>query len=129
MKKENVIISILVILLISVSVFSFLTYNKTVMLNSEIETLNTDIIQLNNDKEQLIADKDSLVLENGDLKDKLQRIQADVSTIYKTCMKDNACKGRFPGISWECNNVGDEVSDPSHNCVCDSSCNLNATAM
>lgn len=71
---------------------------------------------------------------NQDLSSKLDTLQGkynlltqDVASIYKTCMNNNACKGRYPGVSWYCNNIGDEVSNPSHICVCDSSCNLNAT--
>lgn len=120
MKKEGLIIGALVLLLISVSIFSVLTYNKTVFLNSEIN-------RLEDEKAQALNERDALMAENDNLKDKLLMLQQDVSEIYKGCINDNACKGHFPGVRWNCNNVGDEVDDPSHVCECDSSCNLIAT--
>jgi outer membrane murein-binding lipoprotein Lpp len=82
--------------------------------------VKAEINRLNAENQGLNAQLDSLTKSYDLLKD-------DVAGIYKTCMTENACKGRYPNVRWYCNNVGDEVSDPSHICVCDSSCNLNAT--
>jgi hypothetical protein len=53
----------------------------------------------------------------------------DLKELEKTCPTSNACKGRFPGISWKCNNVGDlaDSATASHTCICTSDCILNIT--
>ncbi|MFA5953842.1 MAG: hypothetical protein WC812_04580 [Candidatus Pacearchaeota archaeon] len=89
--------------------------------------LNREINSLMNDKTILSSEKESLQSNISDLQLKYNLLEQDVAEIYKSCMTQNVCKGRFPGVSWYCNNVGDEVSDYSHICICDSSCNLNAT--
>lgn len=75
---------------------------------------------------KLNSENQNLTLQLKSLQDDYDLLIDDVAEIYKTCLTENACKGRYPGISWYCNNVGDEVDDPSHVCVCDSSCSLSA---
>jgi len=116
MKKRNtttiILISIIVVLL---AVLGYEVYNG-LRARAIINSLN--------------ADKNDLTAQLNILQGKYDLLEQDVAKIYKTCMKENACKGRFPNVSWYCNNVGDEASsNPSHVCFCDSSCNLNATQM
>ncbi len=83
--------------------------------------VKAEIARLNEENLNLTSQLSSIWKQYNLLKD-------DVAKIYKTCITQNICKGHYPGVSWYCNNVGDEaVSNPSHICVCDSSCNLNAT--
>lgn len=79
--------------------------------------------------QQLTAERDSLRADISSLQNKYNLLEQDVAKIYKTCIKENACKGHFPSVSWYCNNVGDEAdySIASHVCICDSKCDLNAT--
>jgi len=121
MKKESVIIGVLVILLIILAVIIFIFYNKNVELGRD----NQDLINTNSN---LLQEKDNLNNKIAEKDSELSMLQQDVEKIYKSCIAQNACKGHFPGIRWNCNNVGDETNiNPSHVCVCDSSCNLNAT--
>lgn len=83
---------------------------------------------------QIKEENNQLTIQNQNLTSQLDKLQKgydllkdDVAEIYKTCITQNICKGHYPGVRWYCNNVGDEVSDPSHICVCDSSCSLVAT--
>lgn len=122
MEKRGFIKKILLVAVIVLAILLVIFYNKVSNLSSENQGLRSE--------------NDALLTERGQLKDnitslqlELDRLKADVASIYKTCITNNACKGRYPNVRWNCNNVGDEVSDPSHTCVCDSSCNLNATAI
>ena len=122
MKKEGWIIIILAIIAVALGILAFIHY-------TEINKLNSIISGLEDEKTNLMNEKETLILENKDLQDKLQLLEEDVKKIYKTCYNENTCKGHFPGVTWYCNNVGDvaPLSDASHTCVCDSSCQLNAT--
>ena len=82
--------------------------------------VKAEISRLNEINQNLTSQLNSLQENYGLLVD-------DVAEIYKTCIKQNVCKGRYPKVRWYCNDVGDEVSNPSHICFCDSSCELNAT--
>jgi len=113
MEKKSIWIIILSILLVLVCIFAYLEFRRIV----ELKSLNM----------QLETDKTNLINDNKDLNLDLEMLNAKVAKIYRTCMTNNACKGRYPGISWYCNNVGDAVDDASHICICDVSCNLNAT--
>ena len=122
MNKRGLVKKILVIAVIVLAVLLVIFYNKTTKLNSENLGLKEE--------------RDALLAENGQLKDtkialdkELGMLKDDIAGIYKTCMTQNACKGRYPNVRWNCNNVGDEASDPSHICICDASCNLNVTAI
>ncbi|VVB83848.1 Uncharacterised protein [uncultured archaeon] len=105
-----IILISVVIILVLILIYGVYTGFKV---KAEIKRLNSQIAQLSEDKNNLQKNYDLLI--------------QDVAQIYKTCIKENACKGHYPGVSWYCNNVGNEVDNPSHTCVCDSSCNLNAT--
>jgi cell division protein FtsB len=121
--KNKILISVIVVLSI-ILIYGVYTGFKV---KAELISLNSQIIQLTDDKIKLTDEKNSLQTKISDLDSKYNLLEKDVQKIYKTCLKENACKGRFPSVSWYCNNVGDEVADYSHICVCDSSCNLNAT--
>ena len=84
--------------------------------------VKAELIRLNAENQNLSSELENLQGEYALLID-------DVAEIYKTCLTENVCKGRYPGTSWYCNNVGNEVDDPSHLCVCDASCNLNSTSI
>jgi hypothetical protein len=111
-----VLVSIIVILLL-ILVYGVYTGFKV---KAEIKTLETE-------KSQLIDDRNQCDMEVQSLNSDLSMLREDVAKIYRGCILENACKGRSPGVRWYCNNVGDEVSDPSHVCICDASCRLNAT--
>jgi hypothetical protein len=106
-----ILISVIIILVLILG-YGFYTGMRV---KAELENLHSQINQLSSDKD---------VLQN-----KYNLLEQDVAKIYKTCMNQNACKGRFPNVSWYCNNVGDESSYAmaSHVCICDASCNLNLT--
>jgi outer membrane murein-binding lipoprotein Lpp len=131
MGNRNILVPILIIILIGVIVFAGIMYNKTTLLNSEIDKLSSQVSALNNDKSQLIEERDSLRSNLTALQSKTKMLEEDVAQIYKGCINNNACKGHYPGVRWLCNNVGDlaDSNTASHICVCDASCQLNATAI
>ena len=106
-----VLISVIILLLLVLG-YGFYTGIKV---KAELGNLHAQIAQLSDDKDLLQS--------------KYNLLEQDVAKIYRTCMNENACKGRFPNVSWYCNNVGDEsgYAMASHTCICDSSCNLNLT--
>ena len=114
LEKGKIIVIGLVLLLILVACYEFYVIN---VLKNEVNDLNNNLFSTQNQLNQISKDKEDLNVKYG-------LLTQDVAEIYKGCIKDNACKGRYPNVSWYCNNVGDEVSDPSHICKCDSSCNL-----
>jgi hypothetical protein len=113
MKKGNIttiiLISIIVILLVVLGYGVYTGIKARAMIN------------------QLSAEKENLTLQLNTLTVKYGMLQDDVFQLKKSCITQNACWGHFPGVRWYCNNVGDAVNDPSHICVCDDTCNLNAT--
>jgi len=113
MQKKNIFLGILITATLIICITAGILYNKNVQLNSEINKLNNE--------------KENLNIKINDLQLKYDILKEDVAKIYKTCITNNACRGHYPGVRWDCNNVGDEVDNPSHICQCDSSCNLNAT--
>jgi outer membrane murein-binding lipoprotein Lpp len=130
MGNKNILIPVLIILLIGVIIFAGMMYNKTTLLNSEIDKLNSQVSGLNDDKSKLVEERDSLMSNLTALQSKTKMLEEDVTAIYsKTCHLDNVCKGHYPGIRWLCNNVGDlaDNNTASHTCICDVSCQLNAT--
>jgi len=119
MKKEEnkltiVLISIIVVLVLILG-YGFYTGIKV---QEEIRNLNSQITNL-------VSEKNNLTSQLDDLQSRYNLLKDDVFELEKSCITENACKGRFPGVRWYCNNVGDEVSDYSHICVCDSSCVFN----
>ena len=131
MKSNNILLAVLIVVLIGAVAFAAMMYNKSHFLNSEIDRLNSLVSSLNESKSQLIQERDLLKSNLTDIRSEMQMLQEDVSAIYKGCYHDNACKGHYPGVRWLCNNVGDQADNAtaSHICVCDSSCQLNATAI
>jgi outer membrane murein-binding lipoprotein Lpp len=128
MEKKSVIIGILILAVVALVIFVAIGYNKNVNLTSRNNQLEADRAQLSSDKEKVINEREQCQTEVQNLNSKLSMLQEDVSKIYKTCITQNVCKGHYPGVRWNCNNVGDETNvNPSHICVCDSSCSLNAT--
>ena len=78
---------------------------------------------------KLNAEKQDLKTSLDELQEDYDLLRLDVQKIYQSCINEGVCKGHFPEVSWYCNNVGDAVNDPSHICVCDSSCAMTATAI
>jgi cell division protein FtsB len=118
-KKSKLVLILISIIVVLALILGFGIYSG-IKIKSEIDKLNIENQQLNSDKADLTSKLDTLQ-KNYDL------LYNDVQNVYKTCPTENACKGHFPEVSWYCNNLGDEVSDPSHICVCDVSCNMKAT--
>jgi len=128
MGKKSVIMGVLIAIIVIVCILTGVLYNKNVNLTSQNNQLEADRAQLSSDKEQILNEKEQCRTDVQNLNSKLSMLQEDVSKIYKGCITQNICKGHYPGVRWNCNNVGDETNvNPSHICVCDSSCNLNAT--
>lgn len=129
MKKEGIVIGVLVILLLIGVIAIFVFYNQNNQLKLRNTNLESDRAQLSSDKEALLSERDSLRAELQKVQSKNQMLESDVSSLYKTCITDNICKGHYPGISWKCNNIGDFAEDSvaSHTCICDQNCKLNAT--
>lgn len=128
---KRIIIGILFILLVITAVYAFILYNDNNQLKSRNNQLEADRAQLNTDKENIIIEREQCRNDSQNLQSQLKMLQEDVNKIYKGCIADNICKGHYPGIRWTCNNVGDQATDAtaSHICVCDSTCQLNATAI
>jgi len=128
MKKESVITGALILGIIVIAIFAAVEYSKNVKLNIRNNQLEQDRTQISKDKEDVMAQFEQCRANTQSLNSKLSLLQEDVAKIYKTCMTQNACRGRYSNVRWNCNNVGDETNtNPSHICVCDSSCNLNIT--
>ena len=129
MKNLTIVLAVLIILLTGVVIFAGIMFNKNAVLNSEIDKLNSQVSGLNDDKSKLVEERDSLRSNLTALQSKTKMLEEDVAQIYKGCINDNVCKGHYPGIRWLCNNVGDlaDNNTASHTCVCDASCQLNAT--
>ncbi len=115
MKKRNITTIILIsIIAVLLAVLGYGVYTGV--------RVKAVINQLTAEKENLTSQLNTLIVKYGMLQD-------DVFQLKKSCITQNVCWGHFPGVRWNCNNVGDEVNDPSHICVCDDDCNLNATAI
>lgn len=128
MIKRGLVIGGLICIIVIVGVLAGVLYTKNLNLTSRNNQLETDRAQLSSEKEQILGEKEQCRTEVQNLNSRLSMLQEDVSKIYKTCINDGVCKGHYPGVRWNCNNVGDETDfNPSHTCICDSSCNLNAT--
>ena len=128
MEKKKVITGLLILIIMLLAIFAIIEYNKNLQLNIRNNQLEADRAQISKDKEDVMNQFEQYRIQSQNDHLKYNMLLEDVAKIYKTCITQNACKGRYPGIRWDCNNVGDEVStNPSHICVCDSSCNLNAT--
>ena len=124
MKKEGskltiVLVSIIILLLLILGYGLYSGFR----VKAELQNLNSQI-------NTLVSEKNVITSQFDNLKKDYDLLQQDIARIYKTCITENVCKGRFPNVSWNCNNVGDETNtNPSHICFCTSSCQLNATEM
>jgi hypothetical protein len=90
------------------------------------------ISNLESENAGLASERNSLRAEMDSLQDRYHLLEMDVSKIYKTCPYENACKGRFPMISWYCNSEGASSPDTANApyiCVCNADCQLNQTAV
>jgi len=118
--------SILVTILVSIIIFLLIILGYGVyagfQVRAQVANLNNEIVKLTIEKENLNSDLKSLQQDYN-------LLYEDIQKIYKSCLNEGPCKGHFPGMSWYCNVYGDEVNDPSHICVCDSSCKMNATEL
>jgi hypothetical protein len=120
--KKNVTVIMLVSVIVVLSAVLVYGVYTGIRVRTIINSLNSQIEQLSEEKENLIVQLNTLTVKYGLLQD-------DVFQLKKSCITQNVCWGHFPGVRWYCNNVGDAVDNPSHICVCDSNCNLNATQM
>jgi hypothetical protein len=116
MKERGKIVTIilLVIIFILVAILGYGVYTG-IKVKAEISSLQSQV-------QQLTKERDELQRKYGLLQD-------DVFDMKKSCLKQNACLNHFPGVRWYCNNVGDEVDNPSNICVCDENCNLSVGPM
>lgn len=117
-KLAIILISVIVILL---GILAYGVYTG-VRVKAEINSLQSE-------KNQLVLEREDLRIELDSLRGEYNLLKDDVAKIYKTCIRENVCKGHFPLVSWYCNNAGDEAdySIASHICFCDNRCDLNAT--
>lgn len=118
-----ILISIIIILALIIGYGIYMGYK----IKAEVTFLNNQVNQLSEERDNLISERDNLKTDLDNLQEKYGILILDIQKIYKSCITENACKGHLPGVTWYCNNIGDEVSDPSHTCICDSSCNMKAT--
>ncbi len=125
MKKS---VNKLTIILISIIVVLLIILGYGVYTGMKIKAV---INSFQNQVQQLTAERDDLRTQVDSLQNQYNLLEQDVAKIYKTCMRENICKGYFPLVSWYCNNVGDEkdYSIASHVCFCDNRCDLNETAI
>ena len=122
MKKSKttiILVSIIVILLLILVYGVFQGFKVRAAINN-----------LQSSNAQLIAEKDELRSQMDSLQDRYHLLEMDISKIYKTCPYENECKGRFPMISWYCNENGDyspDTANAPYICVCNMDCQLNKT--
>jgi hypothetical protein len=138
MKKNSIlliILSILLLISLSIMILGYFRGKELVNVIKDLEKNNSITLNEKNSLsiqfERCKQDNQSLMIELSTLKEnyqylnsKLALLQEDISKIYKSCMTLDACKGKTPNIRWYCNNMGDEAENPTHICVCDSSCKL-----
>jgi cell division protein FtsL len=125
--SKSILVTILIIIIVILAIILGYCIYAGYKLKAEISSLNNQLSQLSEEKNNLVSERDNLRTDFDNLQKKYDMLNQDVQKIYKSCFRENACKGRFPGVSWYCNNVGDETDNPSHICVCDVSCDMNAT--
>lgn len=92
--------------------------------------VKAELGRLNGEITDLTTEKNDMMTKMSECEDKYHLMEMDISKIYKTCPYENACKGRFPGISWYCNDKGDYSPDNANApyiCVCDADCKITLT--
>lgn len=120
--KLTIILFSIIIVLLIILIYGLYTGFKV---KGIINSMQTEINQLN-------GDKDNLTSQLSSLHNQYNLLEQDATKIYKTCPYENACKGRFPNISWYCNNQGDyspDISNAPYICVCSVDCQLTKTAV
>ena len=120
MKKENIVIGISVLFILILCILSIVLYRNNIAVGIERDNFLQE-------KEELLDEREGLRSEIDSLNSELDLLKDDLLRMSKSCISEGICRGRFPNVSWYCNVVGDEVSDPSHICYCDSSCNIKIT--
>ena len=127
MKKENIVIGISVLFILIFCILSIVLYRNNIALGIERDNFLQEKDALSQEKEELLDEREGLRSEIDSLNSELDLLKDDLLRMSKSCISEGICRGRFPNVSWYCNVVGDEVSDPSHICYCDSSCNIKIT--
>lgn len=122
MRRIEILSCMLAFLFLVNFIFSYLIYRK----NLEIQE---SLTLLTEERDRLILEKELLKSDLNYANQRIGLLVEDVANIYKGCINEGPCKGRYPEVRWYCNVEGDEVSDPSHVCVCDVSCQMNATQL
>lgn len=125
--KSTIILISIILILLGILIYG---YYIGIKIKAEINRLNNE---LNLAKEEINAtneEKNRVINDMSILQDKYNLLEKDVAEIYKTCPYENACKGRFPLISWYCNDKGDYSPDTANApfiCVCDADCKITLT--
>jgi len=129
MKKRDIILLILVLGVITLSIFIAIFYFENNKLKVENARLEWEKAEISREKEVVINEKEICREEVVSLKADLDLLEEDVSKIYMGCISNNKCNGHYPGIRWYCNIDGDAVSNASNICSCDESCKLVITSI
>lgn len=126
MKKEGVVIAVLITLIIVILLLGLLNYknlsSKISVLEQENSNLMNEVSALNQEKSRLISERESLRADVSRINSVLSMIQEDIVKIRKGCIKENVCKGHVSGIRYKCNANGDAVDNGDGICVCDDNC-------
>ena len=121
MKLEKILILILVLVLLLGIIFGFYKYKQ---LNNEISTLSESNQNLLSEREQLLEEREDCKLETKGLTESLNLLQEDVFKIKKSCLTENVCKNRFPGVRYKCNDFGEAHEDGTKLCECTDNCEV-----
>lgn len=88
---------------------------------SQLEQSNSNLLQ---ERTQLKSDIDNCKAEKTTLSSDLSMLQEDVFKIKKSCMTENVCKSRFPGVRYKCNDFGEAHDDGNRICECNDNCEV-----
>ncbi|MDD5253666.1 MAG: hypothetical protein PHG05_01000 [Candidatus Nanoarchaeia archaeon] len=121
MKSEKIIIIVLIVILFIGIIFGFCKYKQ---LNNEISILSESNQNLLSEREQLLKEREDCRLETNGLKESLNLLQEDVFKIKKSCLTENVCKNRFPGVRYKCNDLGEAHDDGTKLCECTDNCEV-----
>ncbi|MDD5177701.1 MAG: hypothetical protein PHT54_00235 [Candidatus Nanoarchaeia archaeon] len=121
MKLEKILIIVLVVILLIAIIFGVCKYKQ---LNNEISTLSESNQRFLSEREQLLKERDDCRLETKGLQESLNLLQDDVFKIKKSCLTENVCKNRFPGVRYKCNDFGEAHEDGTKLCECTDNCEV-----
>jgi hypothetical protein len=121
MKGKKLLAIVLGVILLVVIIFSIYKYTQ---LNNEISTLSESNQHLLSEREQLLKERDDCKIETKGLRDSLDLLQDDVFKIKKSCLTENVCKNRFPGVRYKCNDFGEAHEDGTKLCECTDNCEV-----